>query len=565
MNTNLVQDIIDLWSDLNPSAGYTGGHLKTLTTVFFQSADNLHVMRERIGCLRRRVGELADDKLKQTATGILTALETQLDMPRASGAGPSGTGMAGVYAAADGIFYIVLKGDFGEAWSLDFLSAVEEQVAFETRRWEGQEFTILERKECLNTVGYMRGTLGAYLQARKNDDEAKKRVAAIESALLSYERLFWVKDLDSDDFDTYWKVFVEWDRITGPQRTQGYPESLRNYYQLEETAEAIETTAMAWLDLDLPVIAEIAQQVSQLSWYGQTLGSLDDVWSRISKHYAVDFSSDRMKRMVDVTNAYGRQYIIGFTDQDRVLFDATPDYLVNLVTGGEDFAVNYLDPGTAYSQLYLTASKNTSSLTMINILVHEASHGFNFVLSARHANNPLLNVNTSLEVPMTEGQAYYRELQYWAAAQELLGRKDLDKVQQDYLNLYGSSAQEQSEGVLCAQFETYVWRIIRYIRALCDVQVNGGKRTYTDFIDWAAKTTGLSRETLHGECFTFMASPGYAPCYAVGGARYAYWQKTGLLDGVPEIEFNTQTSSMGFFAWAVDVANMEAIARAGRP
>lgn len=563
MNSSLVQDIIQLWSDLNPSAGYTGGYLKTLTQVFFESAENLHVMRKRIDDLRARVGELGDAKLERTAAGILTALTTQINMPRASGAGPSGTGMAGVYAAADGIFYIVLKGDYGADWSLDFLSAVKEQVEFETRRWQGQEFTILVRKECLNTVGYMRGTLKAYLQARKNDDVAKEKVAAIEEALVPYEKLFWVEGLDSSDFETYWKVFVEWDRITGPQRTQGYPESLHNYYQLEESAEWIETTAMAWLDLDLPVISQIASQISQLSWFGE-LGALGDVWNQISAHYAVDFSSDLMKKMVDVTNAYGKQYIIGFTDQDHVLFDATPDYLVNLVTGGEDFAVNYLNPQTAYSQLYLTASKNTSSLTMINILVHEASHGFNFVLSARHAGNPLLNVNTSLEVPMTEGQAYYREFQYWAAAQALLGRTDLNRVQQDYLNLYGSSLQEQSEGVLCAEFETYIWRIIRYIRALCDVQVNGGKRTYTDFIDWAAKTTGLSRETLHGECFTFMASPGYAPCYAVGGARYAYWQKTGLLNGVAEIDFNTRTSAMGFFAWPVDVANMKAIAMAGR-
>src|SRR5262249_54466795 len=142
-------------------------------------------------------------------------------------------------------------------------------------------------------------------------------------------------------------------------------------------------------------------------------------------------------------NDYGAQYVIAHDAADRVEFTATPSYLVNLVTGGEDFAVNYLNPSTAYSQLYLTAAKNTSLLTMINILVHEASHGFNFVLSAKHAGSPLLNLNTALEVPMTEGMAFYREFQYWAAAQQLLGRSGLNQVQQAYLSLYGETPKDQ--------------------------------------------------------------------------------------------------------------------------
>ena len=78
--------------------------------------------------------------------------------------------------------------------------------------------------------------------------------------------------------------------------------------------------------------------------------------------------------------------------------------------------------------------------------------------------------------------------------------------------------------MLGAQLETYIWRVIRYIRALCDVRVNGGQQTYTDFISWAADSTGLSEETLHGECFTFLASPGYAPCYAIGGAVLRFFK-----------------------------------------
>jgi hypothetical protein len=552
--------ISDLWSDINPVAGYTGGHLSSLTKLFFQTADSLHDMRSRIEVLRRELKQIPDVDLRGTADAILTTLKTQLELARPSGTGPSGTGAGGVYAAADGVFYIVLKSDFDKDWVPGFLDEVQKMVEFETRRWWGQDFTILVRKECLNTVIYMRGTLAALLEARHTSPPIKDKVNHISAALAKYEALFTVPGLDSDDFKTYWPIFQSWDRVSGPASANGYPACLKNYYQIPQSAEDIGVVAQGWLDLDLPVTIGIAEQIEGLPFMrGQAMGSLQSVWDAVSKQYNKNFDPAVMKAVLKACNDFGAKYVIAFTPEDHVKFDATPAYLVNLVTGGEDFAVNYLDPKTAYSQLYLTASKNTSLLTMINILVHEASHGFNFVLSARHASSPLLNVNTSLEVPMTEGMAFYREYQYWQAAQELIGRTDLDLVQTSYLALYGSDPAEQAQGVLCAQLETYIWRVIRYVRALCDVRVNGGEMTYTDFIAWAAGATGLSDETLHGECFTFMASPGYAPCYAVGGASYATLQKRGIPAGVSEIDFNTGASRQGFFAWPTAIQKMEAM------
>ncbi len=562
-STKVIADIIDFWSDLNPSVGYTGGHLSQLTTVFIQSAANMQEMRGRIDHLRRRLDEIEDPALRATAGAVLTSLRTQIDLSRPSGAGPSGTGMGGVWAAADGIFYIVLKNDFKHPWVLDYLDAVLAAVEFETYRWAGQDFTIEVRRECLDTVTYMQGNLTSLLDARKHDRPAVEKVGAIQRALAAYKALFEIPGLDSDDFHKYWPIFKAWDAATGPTPAKGYPNCLKSYYQLTQSASEIETTARAWLALDLPVTAHVADRINTLL-FGGRLRSLGEIWNQVSEKYAVDFSEETLERIVRVCNHFGRKYVIGFTKKDRVGFSATPDYLVNLVTGGEDFAVDYLQPERAYSQLYLTASKNTSLLTMINILVHEASHGFNFVLSARHAPSPLLNLNTALEVPLTEGQAFYREYQYWAAAQDLLGRTDLDPEQAAYLALYGDTPEKQADGVLCAQLETYIWRLIRYIRALCDVRVNGGKQTYTDFIAWAARFTGLSEETLHGECFVFLSEPGYAPCYALGGATYALAQKKGLLAGVSEIDFNTQTSSMGFYGWPIDVRKMWQIARGGR-
>ncbi len=562
----IIDELVDTWSDLNPPVGYTSGHLGQLTELFVQTAENMHDMRARIDKLAAELGEIDDDDERATAAAVLTSLRTQIDLSRPSGAGPSGTGMGGVWAAADGVFYLVLKGDFNEPWVGPYLGAVLDQIEFETSRWAGQEFTIEVRRECLNTAAYMQGTLDALLEAVPGDDDIEARCSAITKALESYTALFAVPHLDSSKFEEYWPVFKEWDAVTGPTRANGYPDCLRNYYQLAESADQIEIIAQAWLDDDIPVTAHIADRVNQLLYRGHYT-TLGDIWNAVSSTYSTTFNRQRLEQVVEICNQYGQEHIIGYTKGDKVLFGATPSYLVDLVTGGEDFAIDYLT-SEPRSQLYLTASKNTSLLTMINILVHEASHGFNFVMSARNAPSPLLNLNTSLEVPLTEGQAFYREYQYWAAAEDLLGRSGLSDKEQRYLDLYKITDADGHDldaatGVMCAQLETYIWRVIRYVRALCDVRVNGGKQTYTEFIEWAAAFTGLSAETLHGECFVFLAEPGYAPCYAIGGAKYALAQKRGLLAGVSELDFNTKASAMGFWAWPIDVAKMDALAAGG--
>lgn len=552
--SNIIDEIVALWSDVNPVVGYTSGYLSELTMLLFQTPEKLDALYQRIDYLMGQLGDITDPAQRETAAAILVTQKTQLQLARPSGAGPSGTGAGGVYAAADGIFYLLLKGDQEKPWVPGYLEVVREMIVFEAERWANGSYTAEIRKECLNTVDYVQGNLAAIQKALPS---VADQVRGIEKALDRYRQIFFSPALASDEFKVFWPALQEGDAQTGPVQAEGYPGTLKNYYTLQLDEEDVALKARSWLQLDMPVTLDLAQRIAPLVGVSSD-SSLQVVWDAMSSKYSVDFTVEEMQRVLKACNDFGQRYIIGFTAADKVLFDPTPDYLVNLVTGGEDFAVDYLT-SQPYSQLYLTASKNTSLLTMINILVHEASHGFNFVMSARKASK-LLNLNTSLEVPMTEGQAYYREFQYYAAAAALLGQSQLNDVQQTYLNLYGSTDEEQAEGVLGAQLETYIWRVIRYIRALCDVEVNGGKQTYTGFIAWASNATGLSEETLHGECFTFLAAPGYAPCYAIGGAVYGFQQTRGLPNGVAEVTFNTDASSMGFASWPLDQLKMQQIA-----
>ncbi|NVJ51494.1 MAG: hypothetical protein HWE11_13980 [Gammaproteobacteria bacterium] len=559
MSDNLIDKIVALWSEINPVAGYTSGYTQQLSSLLFQTPENLAAINDKINTIESLLSEITDSDLRDTAAAVLVNQKTQIALARPSGAGPSGTGAGGVYAAADGVFYIVLKEDYNQAWVDSYLNLVVEMINFETNRWSGGSYTVEERKECLDTVTYMNGSLAALQQANPG---TATQIDAIKAALTKYQAIFYSAELASSDFATLWAALQQGDQQQGPTQAKGYPDTLQNYYTLQMNADQVEQAAHDWMMIDMPVTIDLAQRI------GATLNlapdaDLQTVWDAMSKKYAVDFTTEKMQQVLAACNNYGQQQIIGFTAQDIVKFEPTPEYLVNLVTGGEDFAINYLTD-KPFSQLYLTASKNTSLLTMINILVHEASHGFNFVMSARAAASPLLNLNTSLEVPMTEGQAFYREYQYYAGAAALLNRSNLNDAEQAYLNLYGSTQEDQSAAILGAQLETYIWRVIRYIRALCDVRVNGGKQAYTDFIEWAANTTGLSQETLHGECFTFLASPGYAPCYAIGGAFYGDLSTQGYRNKVTQLDFNTQASAMGFHSWPQDKQHMEKIA-SGNP
>ncbi len=557
MSENVVEQIIELWSEINPVASYTSGYTKELKQLLFQSPQTISAIYEKITLLEASLPNIANCDERMTAQGVLINQRTQLELARPSGAGPSGTGAGGVYAAADGVFYIVLKKDFGETWVPNYLNLVAEMIEFETRRWENGSYTVEEKKECLDTVAYLQGTLTALADANPS---LIKDIKAISPVLREYESIFYSPGLASNNFETFWAAFKKGDAAQGPICAKGYPGTLQNYYTLELSADQVEQAAVNWMQIDLPVTVDLAQRIGASLDLGPE-AELQCVWDAMSKKYAVDFTADKMKQVLDACNDYGREKIIGFTDKDVVKFDPTPEYLVNLVTGGEDFAVDYLTD-KPFSQLYLTAAKNTSLLTMINILVHEASHGFNFVMSAREASQ-LFNLNTSLEVPMTEGQAFYREYQYYAGAAALLGQDCLTPAEQAYLNLYGSSAEDQSRAILGAQLETYIWRVVRYIRALCDVRVNGGKQTYTDFIAWSADATGLSEEALHGECFTFLASPGYAPCYAIGGAVYGNLSTKGYRNGINELAFNTKASAMGFHSWPIDKTHMEGFVEGG--
>lgn len=511
--------IVTLWAEINPVAGYLCGRQPVLSTLFKPTVHNVKEMRYRIHALRQQLPQVADSRLRGTADALLSALQSQLALPHPSGAGPSAAAMGGVRAAADGLNRVFLADD-RQACCMDaYLDATHDLVNFETLRWWGHDFSLLTRRECLDAAIQLRGAL---LLLQQSWPEFGGKVNAILAALREYRMLFEIEGLASAAFAEYWPLLQTGDAIAGPQRTPGFPACLQSRYQIQESPQQIAALAQAWLEREVPLARKVARQIAALP-FASGADDLQAVWLRVCVHYEVD-CGDWTARVARACEDYGACY---------------------LLTREPDAGAR------CRGQRCPAAQQRLSLLSMINAWAGAAARGRPAPAPEDDAASPLAGLDTALAEPLCEGMAFCLEFDYWDAARTLLAVAAPTPVQSAYLALYGATPEAQAEGVLCAQLETYIRRLLRYVRALGDARIHDGETTYTDFIAWAAGVTGLSMETLHAECFGLMAAPGWAACQAVGPAAYTLSRHHSAVRGVSPRAFHSAAARQRAHAWPI--------------
>ncbi|MFD8864504.1 hypothetical protein ACFV1F_09075 [Streptomyces sp. NPDC059590] len=536
--TKLENDITDQWAQLFPVAGYTSGwpQNKDIAHLFIPTTDAVHDANDKIGALRKRLPEISDADLRTTADRQLTLLATQLAWPQ--------PGVA-VQDCGDGAFYIdLLTGKaFGRPdprkWLPGFLDSAAKKIDFETERLTKIPLDVTHRRQCLTAAAYCEATM----RILKKNHSAK-----IDTVLKKLDHFKQtvdgsIKGLDADDVPTVIHALRE--HTGAPTYTEGYPQLLADLYDFVPSAADLDTTATTWLEQDLTIVKALAAELASLLRLPRG-SSVGDVWAEVGRKWPV--GAIRVKDAAKICANFADAYLVEVPAGLKL--SPTPHYLEPMITGGQDIAVDFLTD-KPQSCLYYTEDKTSALLTMLNVVVHEYSHGINFVLSAQRADSPLLNLAGPMQVPLTEGQAFWREWDFSHAAADIVGHSGLTGRQCDYLNLYGQTTAEQSQAIRAAQFETYIWRVVRHLRAMCDVEVNMGWRTFVDFLDQAGEQTGLTEEFLFGECFTFLAQPGYAPAYAIDGIRYGQLQQQAVAKAGTVKDFNTKASAMGFYPWTI--------------
>jgi hypothetical protein len=539
--------ITNLWAELNPVVGYTGGWLPELRELFVPTTASTSAGLAKISALRSQVLQSPVFVLRETALKLLDLFATQLKFPQPGDC---------IYDCGDGAFYISLKNTKMPAFVQIFLENASRKIDYACEEIGREQLNIVQRRQCITAADYCSQTM-AILSDRQ--PELKPLVDRIQQKLKLWKSGVLVPGLDAADFPSMFSVIRA--HSTAPEVTPGYASMLSSLYDFTSSSSDIELAALGLLNRDMPVVMVLSCEI------GRDLGlpassRVGDVWDAVSRKYAIpdqQFMS-KMEGAAKVCNAFAAEFLLTIDSGDHVVLEKAPDYMLGVMTGGQDIAVDFLTANPS-SYIYLAPAKNASLLTMINIMVHEYSHGYNFVKAAKLAGSPLLNLASPMQVPLTEGQAFWREWEFWAAAAKLFGKADLSEVEKLYLGLYGESPLDQSKAIRAAQFETYIWRVVRAIRALCDVQVNMGWKTFVEFLDWASDATGLTAEFLYGECFTFLRQPGYAPAYAIDGAMYGELQAEALKRGVPWRTYNTIASSMGFYPWTQCVEKLTKIGK----
>jgi hypothetical protein len=359
--------------------------------------------------------------------------------------------------------------------------------------------------------------------------------------------------------NTFEELFAFFEaNAAGASENRLYSQILDHVFDYGASAQDIHTQSQQMLVEELTLAREVASRLALPVGVGAN-ASLGETYEALSKRYAINGAvvAEAQKIMAALNN-YIDGYIQDLGLQPNILPEATPPFLKPLVTSGATIALNYIQEKPLV-RIYVTEEKNTSWLTLLNVLVHEAAHAYHpSILSASPTLPLLMKLKSWLAIPLMEAVAFHREMELFEAAKEESGLSGgLSRIQQELLELFDTPKFPLRDDIVAFEFETRVWRIIRALRSLCDVEVNTGKRTYVDFIKWAGVYTGFSREFIHDECFTFLASPGYTPSYSFCGSQYERLQVQARQRGVSTLDFNTEANRMGLLPWTMCVKRME--------
>jgi hypothetical protein len=540
----VMEEVLSIWKDYDPVEGYAAGFEDCRGRLFIPTETARADLWRRIENARSRLSEIEDEELRTAANKLLSCINVTLasDSPDEQ-----------IFNCSLALWYSILKGEQREAFVLKLLEQGMELVSFEHTRWQGLELSGERRKACLDACSFLESIL--IILVSENRDAAGP-VGALSAGIHDYRSLFSFPVRHPYSFDELF-AFLEMN-AGDPSENRFYQQILDHVFDYGASAGAIQAENLKMLAEELDLAADLASQISDTAAPG-TAASIGETYELLSKRYEIRGSvvAEAQKMMV-VLNKFVDGYIQDLGHQPSILPEATPPFLKPLVTSGATIALDYIK-AEPMVRIYVTEEKNTSWLTLLNVLVHEAAHAYHPSILAAQASHPsLLKLRSWLAIPLSEAVAFHRELELFEAVKEgLKSKRGLRKAQKELLKMFDTPKFPLRDDLLAFEFETRVWRIIRALRTICDTEVNSGRRTYVEFIKWASAHTGLTREFIHNECFTFLSFPGYTPSYSFCGSQYAALQARAAKRGVSRFAFNTAANQMGLLPWTACVKRMK--------
>lgn len=529
---DILERAQNLWEFVYPELAYKSGISRAAGRFFVRSDAAIEEVHKSYAEIEASLETLSDGDLRATARKLARACRR-----RVNHALPDTV----IAAAAWGLYTIILKGDSDKPFVATYLQEVANALRVDAVQWEGRKIRIEAKRHLYNSIVFLQAVLQ---EASQSNTNTLPLAESVSSLLTPYKDMYKEDGIETDDVGDLLSLFKQ--HAGAPALLQEYGGLLEDLYDFPWTPDQMHALALAWLVDELPRINHLVQRLAERYGCG---ADFEAVYSEMCAHN--DIKQDVIREAVRVTtamNAYTAEKWLELTPEDQVEITPTPDYWEELSTEGSVVSFDQLTDSPRHV-CFLTPSKNENYLTMLNVLVHEYAHAFHNSMTFRLCTQDLLKIESTLRDPATEGIAFHREWELYEEARELLGRLQLSGHDEQLLALFGSTSAEQAERLEEFELETRMWRVARFLRVLCDVEVHLGSRTYSGFLEWAQNRTGFSENRIHDYCFSFLSKPGNASCYAVPGMHLASLQTRAQNRGYSRKAFDTEASSMGFYSW----------------
>lgn len=530
---DVLERVQNLWEFVYPELAYKSGISQAAGRFFVRTDDALEEVHKRCAEIEASLEKIADEDLRITARNLARACRR-----RVSHLLPDKV----IAAAAWGLYTIILKRDSDKPFVVPYLQEVASALRIDANHWEDVKIRIETKRHLYESIVFLQAALQ---EASRSNTNILPLAELISSLLTPYKDFYKEDGIETKDVSDLLSLFKQ--DAGPPEPLQEYGGLLEDLYDFSWRPDQMRALALEWLAEELPRINHLV--IRQAGRYGCG-ADFEAVYSEMCR--SNDIKQDEViavaTHVTNGLNAYTAENWLRLTPEDRVEIIATPDYWKELSTEGSVESFDQLT-GLPRNVCFLTPSKNENYLTMLNVLVHEYAHAFHNSLTFRLGTHDLLKIESPLRAPSTEGIAFHREWELYEEARDLLARSHLRSDEEQLLALFGSSNTEQVERLEEFELETRMWRVARFLRVLCDVEVHLGSRTYSGFLEWASERTGFLKNRIHDYCFSFLRQPGYASCYAVPGMHLAELQATAQTKGYSRKAFNTEASSMGFYSW----------------
>jgi len=532
---SVEKEVFAFWKETSPTSAFGSGLKEYAGQIWIPSHSNVKKALALIGQLEKKADAVEKKFLATMRRDLL--IEEPQDPP------------GGLLSAF--FTHLIIEGinekhllSLAEQ-SLNFLGVQEDLWE---RTWP-VELQIFSAQECDGAKAIIET-----IKKKCKRKETKDALTAVQKRLAVWKEKTAHVKLKKNDFTETYPILKK--KSIGLGRKKWYRAAIRDLYDYIETPEEIERLAVSWIEKELSGFKQIMKKLAKRYKCKPTVEDIDkalDKYQKIPAEKLLKIIAGLRKTLQKLAD----KEWVKITPKYDVRVIETPPYLVPFLPTAAMQTFNSLT-NKPFCLFFATtdpkASPSSSLPDVAQTTIHEEyGHCVNFLNSYDGVvGKPRLIeiIGSSLDIPITEGISFFRELESIRTFEQMMHRGTHDKVERAVIKEIEKyvSFEEFVEGVF---FVVMQWRMVRFLRAVSDVRLNLEKQTFPQFIEWAHKKTGLSRKLIFDQTFHFQENPGYAPCYSVFGQRLREMQKKAMKKGFSQKEFNTYVASIGFPARSI--------------